>query len=182
MIAMMVVTLIALTVAAILQTAAYGTSSQREVRRVVVRSEQVQTRIEDAIRDARAVLGFGSGYVVLWTGDTNPDGQVNRSELQLIELPAASTTLTLYTGQYASGEPAYAASSNFSTVAQSIKSSGYFPGTTLSTNVAGLTFTLDYPSTPTLARLVTWSLTLTDQQVSQVVAGSASPRAPGQPK
>ena len=34
----------------------------------------------------------------------------------------------------------------------------------------------------TLARLVTWSLTLTDQQTSRTVVGGASPRAPGEPQ
>jgi type II secretory pathway pseudopilin PulG len=181
LVALMVLSLVALGVAAILQAAAYGTSSQREVRRTAVRGELAHGRIDDAIRGARAVLAAGSGYIVLWTGDANTDTHVNLSELELIELPAASTTLTAYVGTYAPGDPVYAAGSDFYTVAQSAKAGVNFPATTWATNISGLTFALDNAA-PALARLVTWSLTLTDRQLSRTVAGGAALRAPGQPQ
>src|SRR5689334_1045094 len=77
---------IGLAVAMILQTAAYGTSTKRDARRIAVRSESTRDRMNDAIRNARAVLASGSTYLVLWMGDSNKNDQVNLSELQLIEL------------------------------------------------------------------------------------------------
>lgn len=180
LVSLMVISLIALGVAAILQTAAYGTSSQRDIRRTVVRGEQVYARIQDAIRNARAVLASGDGYLVLWTGDANADNQVNRSEIQLIELPAGSTALTSRIGQYVAGEPVYPASSDFYAAAHSAKSSGYFPETPWAGDVSNLSFTLDSPG-PT-ARLVSWSVTMADGAVSRTLKGGASLRAPGEPE
>jgi type II secretory pathway pseudopilin PulG len=181
LVALVVLALVGLGMAAILQTAAYGTSSQRELRRVAVRGEMVHARTDSAIRNARAVLASGSGYIVLWTGDTNGDSHVNLSELELIELPAGSTNLTARLGHSADGDPVYAADSNFYAVAQSAKSGANFPATIWATNVSGLTFALD-KDTPILARLVTWSLTLNDQQLQRTVAGSAWLGGWGQPE
>jgi hypothetical protein len=72
-------------------------------------------------------------------------------------------------------------SSNFYTVAQAAKSGANFPASTWATGISGLTFTLDN-STPTLAKLVTWSLTLTDKQMARTIVGGAKLGVPGQPR
>lgn len=180
-IALVVSALISLGVASILQTAAYGTSSQRDIRRVVVQGEVVHERLDAAIRNSRAVLASGNGYVVLWTGDSNPDSHVNLSEMQLIEVPTGSTTLSAYSGVYTVGDPVYATSSNFYTVAQAAKAGSSFPRTTWATNISNLTFKLDN-ATPILSKLVTWSLTLTDQQLKQTIVSGALIGVPGQPR
>lgn len=181
LLALVVVAFIGVGAAAVLQTAAYGTSARREARRVAVRGEVVRARIDAAIRGARAVLASGSGYIVLWTCDTNPDGHVNLSELELIEVASGSTTLTAYVGESAAGDPVYPTSSNFYAVAQAAKSSGHFPATTWATNISNLTFTPDNPS-PILAKFVTWSLTLTDQQLRVPVVSGVTLAVWSQPR
>jgi len=148
---------------------------------VAVRGEVVRARIDAAIRGARAVLASGSGYIVLWTCDTNPDGHVNLSELELIEVASGSTTVTAYLGPSATGDPTYPTSSNFYAVAQAAKSSGYFPATTWATNISNLAFIPDTAS-PILAKFVTWSLTLTDQQLSVPVVGGVTLAVWSQPR
>ena len=184
LLALVVVALIGVAAAAILQTTAYGTSAQRDTRRLVVRGEAVHTRLDTAIRNARAVLAAGSGYIVLWTGDTNADGHVNLSELELIEVPSGSTTMTDYVGQYAAGDTVYTTSTNFYNVVQALKQGGAnpnFPPTTWATGISGLTFTLDN-STPMLAKLATWSLTLTDQQATRTIISGATLGVWAQPR
>lgn len=168
-------------VAAILQTAAYGTSSQREIRRTVVRGEVVRARLDTAIRNARAVLASGNGYIVLWTGDTNPDTHVNLSEMLLVETSAASGALTAYAWPFVTADPVYAASSSFYALAIAAKSNSSVRRATWATGISGLTFKLDNTS-PTLAKLVSWSLTLTDQSLDRVLVGGTSLGVPGQPR
>jgi hypothetical protein len=177
-----ITTLLAAGVGSILFAASYGTSSRRDVRRLAVRSAQARPRIDDAIRSAAAVLAKGSSYIVLWTGDSRKNNQVNLSELQLIEL--SSTTLTSYTTAWPSGwsqatidaaDTTYAANTNFYTTAQNAKSSGNFPGTTWATSASNFTITLD-SGTANLAVLVTWKLTLTNDLLSQALVEAVALR------
>lgn len=181
LLALVTVAFISLSAAAVLQAAAYGTAMQRDARRIAVRGETLRTRINSAISNSRAVLAVGSGYIVLWTSDTNPDGHVNLSELELIQVPSGSTTMTAYVGEYADGDPVYATTSNFYTIAQAAKTSGHFPAATWATGASGFTFTLDN-STPMLAKMATWSLTLADQKLSPPVIGAAKLAVWSQPR
>ena len=184
--AMMITALLSAGVASMLYAAGYGTSSRREVRRVAVKSLQLQKRFEDAIRSARAVLASGQvatgyGFVVLWTGDTNADDQVNLSELQLIELPNGTTTLQSCQPSPSATDVTYPADANFYSVAQTAKASGNLVPVTWSNGISDLTVTLDNP-TPVMARLVTWRLTLTDQAISEQLCGAANLRSPSSPQ
>jgi hypothetical protein len=172
-VAITITTLIAAGVGSILFAASYGTSSRRDVRRLAVRSAQERQRIDDAIRSAAAILAKGSSYIVLWTGDTRSNNQVNLSELQLIEL--SGTTLNSYTTVWPSGwsqatidaaDTTYAANTDFYTTTQTAKSGSNFPGTTWATSASNFTITLD-SATANLAVLVTWKLTLTNDLVSE---------------
>ncbi len=187
-ISLVITALIASSVASVLYAAGYGTSSRRDVRRVVVRSQQIHRRVDDAVRNAAAVLAGGSGYVVLWTGDSRDDNQVNLSELQLIEL--VGSTLTAYSADFPDGwtdaqieaaDTAYPPASNFATVAQTEKAGSYFPATEWATQISDFELTLDDP-TPVDARLVTWKLTLTHELLSEDLVGTASLRAPLTPQ
>lgn len=178
---LVVISLISLGVAAIIQTAAYGTSAQRELRRVAIRERQLQARLNDAVRNARAVLAVSNTYLVLWTSDANANNQVNLSELQLIEVPAGSTSLVSYTPGTLSSDPVYAPTVNFYTTARAAVTGGQLVGKSWCSNVSSPRFVLDN-ATPTAARLVTWSLTLTHQQVSEPVIAAAALHAPGTPQ
>ena len=181
---LIVVSLISVGVAAMLYAAGYGTSARREVRRVAVRTQQVRLRLDDAIRTASQVLAAGEtspghAYLVLWRGDTNAEdtnqGKVNLSELELIELPDGSTTLTSYTNPSPGTDTAYESDSDFYQVAQNAKSGGDLAGTTWAQGIWAFGITLD-EATPADAQLVTWRFTLTDQELSESLVGCISLR------
>ena len=184
-ISLTVTALVALGVASMLQAASYGTSSRREVRRVAVRAQEVRARLDSAIRSARAVLACEDGRLVLWTGDSRTDGHVNLSELQLIEVPAGSSRLTSYATRFPAGwtqaqidaaDASYAPTADFAGICRAAKTSGNFPGTLWTDEASGLSFTLDR-SAVQQARLVSWSVTLTHELISQPVAGASALRA-----
>lgn len=181
MLSLVVISLISLGVAGVLQTAVYGTSAQRELRRVAVRGRQLQARLNDSIRDARAVLAATNTYIVLWTGDIERNDQVNLNELQLIELTAGTSTLISYSPGSLGSNPVYPANSNFYTVARNAVLAGQLVGTPWGESIAATRFSLT-PPTPTAARLVTWSLTFTNAQVNEPLIGSAALHAPGTPQ
>jgi len=182
--ALIVVSLISVGVAAMLHAAEYGTSSQREVRRVAVRSQQVRLRLEDAIRQARQILAAGEtsaghGYLVLWRGDTNTEdtnqNKINLSELELIELPDGSSTLTSYVATTLATDTVYESDSNFYKVAQNAKDDGDLTGTTWAESMDEFGITLDEAAAAD-ARLVTWRFTLTDQELSETLVSSIALR------
>jgi hypothetical protein len=178
-----VTALVALGVASILQAASYGTSSRREVRRLAVRVHEVRSRVDSAIRSARAVLATGNGYIVLWTGDTRADGHVNLSELQLIEL-SPTNQLTSYVtrfpaswtqAQIDAADVSYSPSADFASICQTAKNGSYFPGTLWSND--GSNFTVAPDKTPVQqAKLVTWSLSLASDLIAEPLVGSSALR------
>ncbi len=187
-IAMIVTAFIGLAVALILQSAAYGTSSRRDIRRLAARAEMLRDRLNDAVRGARSILASGSDHLVLWVGDSRQNEQVNLSELQLIELSGG--TITSYTTVWPAGwsqsaidnaDTAYPAGSDFAGIAQAAKSSGLFPGTVWSTGVSNLSIALNGP-TPQLSTMTTWSLTLTSGGMSEPLTGAASLRQSAAPQ
>ncbi len=176
LVALTVTGLVALAVAGILQAASYGTSSKREVRRLVVRSEQLRNRIDDTVREARAVLAGGTDlngntYLVLWRGDTNNvstnQDKVNLSELQMLEWSAAASTLSSYTpATTPNPDTAYEVTADFHAAAHAL------PATVWAGSVSGFSTTLN--QAPPMTRLVTWSITAASDLVSERVSGSAA--------
>ena len=183
--AIMISSMIALGVTSILYASSYGTSSKREIRRVAVQAEQVRARLDNAARNARQFLATGSGYVVLWLGDTRNDDQVNISELQLIEVASNTTQLKSYTAKWPSGwndtqitaaDTAYPLASDFYAIVQTLKGGSYFPAITWMEDVADFTVTLN-EGTPSAARMMSWRFTMTDQLLSETLVGVCSLRA-----
>lgn len=168
--------LVALGVAGVLQAASYGTSSKREVRRLVVRSEQLRHRVDDAIRNARAVLAAGSDlngniYLVLWRGDinnvsTNRD-KVNLSELQMLEWSTAESMLSSRAAATTPNpDTAYELTASFHAAAQAL------PATLWADSVSD--FSTSLSQAPPQTRLVTWSINVASDLVSEQVGGAAA--------
>jgi len=181
-IALVITGMVGMSVAAILQAASYGTSSRREVRRLTVRRQQVEARLNSNLRNAAAVLASGAGSMVLWTGDANGDTHVNFSELCLIELPGGSSTLSMWATRFPenwnqvqrdAADTAYAVNADFAATAQTAKSNVYFVETPWTQGASELEIALQ-PSTPQAAVLVSWRLTLTDELLSEPLIGAAA--------
>ncbi|MCP4247270.1 MAG: hypothetical protein GY778_09505, partial [bacterium] len=67
LLAVMISALIGGGVVAMLVAVAYGTSSSRDLRAIVVKSATIDGRLGAAIRRSRQVLAVGTDYCILWT-------------------------------------------------------------------------------------------------------------------
>lgn len=189
MVSLIITSLIAVAVASVIHAGAYGTSSRREVRRLVVQTQELRMRLSDTVRLAQAVLACGQGaggekYIVLWTGDSNRDGdeQVNLSELQFVEWTPAAQRLTSYrVSAKPDPDPSYPPDSNFYTLATQLRNSGVLVGTVWAKDVSAFEIALD-DAKPTAALRATWALTLTSDLVSEPIVATVALRSPRPPK
>lgn len=173
MISIVVVSLISLSIAAMLHVAGYGTDARREVRRLTVRSQQVRLRIDDAIRNACQVLNDSDdasdnayNHLVLWQGDLNDDGKTNLDELELILI--VNDQLIRYTVNRDT-----AIDSDY---VSTILNHGDRVASPWATSVSEFSVVLDNVD-PALASLVTWSATVTDNDLSETLIGTMALRA-----
>ncbi len=177
LISLMVVSLLSLGMAAMLQAVGYGSDARREVRRVAVRAQQLRLRLDDAIRTAAEILATDeSSYLVLWRGDENDEDAnqdaMNISEMQLIELQAG--VVVSYTVPNPASDVIVARGANYR---QTILNHGNKVAVPWATGISGLSIRLD--AAVDEARLVTWRCTLTDQQLTEVLASSVARRPHG---
>lgn len=165
------------------------TRSQQDVRQAITRSSVVQTRVRQYINSASAFLAAKDDEIVLWSGDTNSDGQVNQDELIMLKRDTSTDTLTRYQTEWPTGwdqdtidaaNTTYAASSNFSSVANALVGSAYFVAEVWSTQVDKFDVTLDN-LTPTSAKLITIEIDVkkgSDVETSHLTASLREPIAP----
>lgn len=181
LISLMITSLIALSLASILFAAGYGTSSRRDIRRLVVRTEQLRVRLDDAVRNSQCILAAGQNgtesYLVLWQGDATQDGEVNISELQMITLQSGSNTLASFVAATTPNpDTGYDVTADFYTVADQARTNGDLVGTDWSTGVSDFSVSLD-DATVTDAKRVTWQATLANELTNEQLIGCASVRA-----
>lgn len=184
LLALLITSMVALAVASIVQAGVYGTSSRRDVRRLVVQAEELRTRLNDAIRQAQAVLACGQAvsgekYIVLWTGDTNTTGndQVSLSELQLIEWTPGTQRLASYQVATAPNpDTTYPPATNFYNAADQARDTGVLVGRVWAEHVSAFEITLDAKQ-PAQARMATWDLTLSNDQLSEPLVATVVLRA-----
>lgn len=181
--------LVSASAAGMLMAVSYGTSSKRDLRSAVVKSQVVDNRIASAIRGSRAILETGIDYLVLWTGDTDANGAANApdlAEMRLIERDSATHTLKAYQFpdswtqvQIDAANITYALTGNpggfFLTVTTAAKTAGSFQPTLWGSGVTSISFVLDDPD-PSLTRLASYRLVIASGDLSETVVGSASVR------
>ncbi len=189
LLALAITGLVAASVAAMLVAVSYGTSSERDLRGVVVKGTVIDARISSAIRGSRAILETGTNYLVLWTADTNPNGTTaapDLSEIRLIERDAGSNELKSYKfpeswtqAQIDAADVAYQLTDNgagfFQTETAAAKTAGSFQPTLWGTGVTSIVFELD-GADPVTTTLVSYQLTLSAGDLSETVVGAASAR------
>ena len=86
LISMIVCSLVAAGVATMMVTVSYGTSTSRDLRGLVVKSQVVDARLAAAIRGSRSVLAVGADYLLIAASEW-------RSE-HLIPLPGQGPIVT----------------------------------------------------------------------------------------
>ncbi len=181
--------MVSVAVATMLVAVAYGTSSDLDLRSVVVTGKVVNGRVDSAIRASRAILEIGTDYLVLWTGDTNPNGASDApdlAELRLIERDNGTNELRSYAfseswsqAQIDAANASYALAGNaagfFQTATAAAKTAGSFQPTKWASGVTAAQFSVD-GADPVTNRLVSYQLTLGVGDLSEVVVGATSIR------
>ena len=189
MLALAIAGLVTASVAAMLVAVSYGTSSERDLRGVVVKGKVIDARISSAIRGSRAILEQGTDYLVLWMGDINPNGTSaapDLSEIRLIERDSGNNNLSSYSfpdswnqAQIDAANVSYTLTGNaagfFQTATATAKTAGSFQPTLWGTDVTSIVFELD-GADPVTTALVSYQLTLSAGDLSDTVVGAASTR------
>ncbi len=168
--------LIGAAIAAMLSAVAYGTSSDRDIRTLVVKNKTLGTRITAAVRQSAQLLDADDGHAVLWTRDLNGNGAPDLLELQRIELDSTTNELTSYTPDPAAADVSYdPATDDFDAITTALIADGDLIGELWATGVAAWTVTLD-AADPLDATLVSFQLTLTAGGLSDTSVNAVSLR------
>lgn len=126
--------LMAIGISSMLTVVAYGTTSSRDLRSLVVKQKAVSARINAAVRGAKMVLDTGTGLTVLWIHDDNEDGLPSLSEIRLVEFNQTTGQIVSYKASLsgvtddvlAIVNGALALDSDFATLTQSWKDPQHF--------------------------------------------------------
>lgn len=189
LLALAITGLVSASVAAMLMAVSYGTSSDRDLRTVVVNTKVIDARISSAIRSSRAILETGTDYLVLWSDDTNPNGTADApdlSEIRLIERDSGSDELNSYKfpdswtqAQIDAANESYQLSGNpagfFLTETTQAKTAGYFQPTLWGSGITAIQFQLD-DTDPATTSMASYRLTLSAGDLTDTVVGAASAR------
>ncbi len=90
------VSLMAVGISSMLTVVAYGTTSSRDLRSLVVKQKAVSARINAAVRGSKMVLDSDVGLMVLWIHDDDEDGLPSLSEIRLVEFDQATGQIVSY--------------------------------------------------------------------------------------
>lgn len=183
MLALAVTAVIGAAIAAMLGAVSRGVASSQDVRSMVTRHKVLEARLAASIRGSGSVLFASTDRLVLWAGDTNPDGQPNLSEIRRIERDAqghlwsyrASFPAGWSAVQIAAADVAYPLASDFDAVTSALKTDSLFPGEKWMTGISALGFTLN-KSPAQSATLVSYRATLVAGDQSSVAIGAAAMR------
>ena len=175
LIALTITGIIGAAIASMLSAVAYGTSSSRDIRSLVVKNKTLGARITAAVRGSIQLLDAADGYVVLWTKDINSSGVPDLLELQRIELDSATGKLTSYTPDPSATDVAYLMTDDFDTISTSLIGTGELVGELWASGVGQWTVTLDNAD-PLAAGLISFRLTLDAGVLSDTSVNAVSLR------
>jgi Prokaryotic N-terminal methylation motif len=173
--ALAITAMIGAAIASMLSAVAYGTSSSRDIRSLVVKNKTLGARITAAVRGSVQLLDAADGYVVLWTKDINSSGVPDLLELQRIELDSATGKLTSYTPDPSATDVAYLMTDDFDTISTSLIGTGELVGELWASGVGQWTVTLDNAD-PLAAGLISFRLTLDAGVLSDTSVNAVSLR------
>jgi len=158
-----------------LAAVSYGTSSEKDLRTLVVKHKVVDGRLSAAIRSSHMVLDQGANFVVLWTSDLDGNGVPNLLELRRIEHDTANEELWSYQASSPPTDTQYQLTDNFGTITAGLKGQTWFPGTLWATNITNWTVTLNHVD-PQQATLASYRITLSTGTMSDTTINAAALR------
>ena len=166
--------LVGAAVALMLFSTSYGTSTQAEMRNVLVCNQAIAERLGDALRASQMLLARDDNCLVLLKDDTVVNGMPNLSELRRIERDPATNILRSYEApadlppendlEYEVG------TTDFNAVTSALKDSVYFPGTLWATDVTAWSTTVNAAELRNV-NFVSYRITTTLDEVSDTKIG-----------
>jgi type II secretory pathway pseudopilin PulG len=174
--ALAITAMIGAAIASMLSAVSYGTSSNRDIRSLVVKNKTLGARITAAVRQSAQLLDAGDGYIVLWVSDINASGAPDLLELRRIELDTDNGELTSYTPDPSAADAAYdLGADDFDAITTALIGSGDLIDELWATDVAAWTVTVDADD-PLDAALVSFQLTLAAGALSDTSVNAVSLR------
>lgn len=171
---MVISSLVGAAVALMLFSTSYGTSSQAEMRNLLVSNQSIAERLDDALQVSQRVLAKDSHYLVLWKDDTVVNGTPDLSELWRIERDPSTDELRSYEAAAdlaAEDDVEYDLdTTDFNAVTSALKDSVYFPGTLWATDVTAWSTTVNAADLRS-ANFVGYRITTSAEEVSETKIG-----------
>jgi len=173
--ALAITALIGAAVTAMMFGVSHGTSENKDIRGLTLRSKAINARLAARIRTARSVLHAQDGLLILWTGDANDNAKPDRSELQRIERDGDTGVITSYTIAADGTDAEHELASDFDALTTAAIDSGDMAGEAWARAVAGFAVTLDDAAAQS-AGLVSFRITLRAGNLSDVTINAAALR------
>ena len=170
-------------VAAMLSAVAYGTSSSKDMRSLVVKNKVVNARFSAAVRNASMVLEAGDDYLVLWRTDTDESETPCLGEIQWIEFDAANGRIRSYEADFSgltqaqidAANTEFALDTDFNAATSGDRGTAVFPAKVWAEAVADWTATVNNADEQQ-ASLVSYRFEIEQEDVSDTLIGAAAMR------
>jgi hypothetical protein len=179
MLALSITSVIGISLAGVLFSASYSVSSQTGVRSACIMGDGLARRLSAVASSSQMVLAQGNGYLVLWLAD--PAGRSSPYLSCLCRVAWNSDTRELHyyrapAGLSGASDTQYSlAGTDFNAVTRALEGTTNFPGQLWSDAVSGFSTGLD-SANPLQANLLSYSITVVQDDVSGTVVGSVALR------
>jgi hypothetical protein len=144
-----------------------------------VKHKTLLIRVGDAIRQSAMILDQGSDFIVLWTGDTDSNGEPNLAEVQRIDRDTGFKELRNYRApddlNPADNTQYDLATTDFNAATNAVKGAGQFPAQVWGTGIENLQFWGD-DADPRNARLICFRLDVRVGKLTDSIVGGAALR------
>jgi len=178
--AMVGVSLVALTVTAMLFAVTEGSDEDKSVRSLAVEAKSISTRLNAAIRGSRRLLSLSDTRAILWSADTDADGLADLDELRILTHNPDLDRLTSSLVSDAAPPAEYdALATTFGDVVDDLDAAGLLVGTTWSNRVGTLDIATDNADDLQGASLVQFTITLQRGDMTETVVYAAALRNRG---
>ena len=175
--------LIGAAIAAMLSAVSYGTSSNKDMRSLVVRNKIVNARFSAALREAHMVLEAGNNYICLWRVDTDESETPNLGEIQWIELDTDNDRIQSFQADFSGMSQAeidaanreFALAADFDAATAGDRGTDLFPAEVWAGSIGRWTVTLNDP-TDQQASLASYRFVLEHDDMSDTMIGAAALR------
>ena len=149
LIGLAITAMIGVGVSSMLVMVSQGAVAQADLRRVNVKQRVIASRVNSTVRASKMVLAVDGSSLVLWAGDTRPNGRPNLSEIIRIEWQQSTNEIWAYQAPPNLPEEddiVYGLHDPFDWITQTLAGTTDFPGQRWGTGVSAWTIAVDVPT------------------------------------